>query len=642
MDKGWKKVTIVKPVQDGGTLVSLIPLFRRAVDQYQSVVLAYPTLDSAKDIWTTKVLPIMRAFGGIEPTSGGGSQGGAARVVSLPTGGHFILRAAGGAGENQQASITGDCVQIDEVDDWKEIHRIRLISLRIEEAPDPLIIEISTVKLQLDSHILAEYAMGTQSRLMYACADCGRYQFIEWKNVIWDQRDNRVVPDSERLICQSCGVHHNEHGRRIMLANWKLVHGWQTVDEHGNVVTIPGKEVTTTDKFSIIWTRLESPRKTMATTVSSYVEAKHFLEMTGDHGSMKSFFQDYMCQPYTGDIDELDAGGILKAQQLSIKSAMSDYGPSVYTKDPKSIDLGNNQGMGLWSMHVVSHMPEEAHFTAGTIDVQHDRVYWVLTAVNKDTGTTWDTCWGIEFGRFDRKACDENEMYMLFDRVATRMRGLSCDLPFMLGGIDCGDQTDIVRRWVAANYQQRWRAVRGDGGNKTKLQPEDIDGISYVREGVIYVQVDEVRDHFHAAIRRPIDAPGAVIFPSGIDANNAQYFRHLCSKQTSIDPKTKKKIILKGKGREDWLDCRIYLTALVIGLLMEMRMKDNDKKVADAQVVKKNEQVMRVEQPEETKVVQQNVRPSSVPFRIGGHMTEDSPRSPSNRRSYIGNTRRWR
>jgi hypothetical protein len=122
----------------------------------------------------------------------------------------------------------------------------------------------------------------------------------------------------------------------------------------------------------------------------------------------------------------------------------------------------------------------------------------------------------------------------------------------------------MIRQWVAVNSRQ-WRSVRGDSNKKKVENAEDIDGISHVRDGVIYMQVVNLRDMYHAAIRRPENVPGAIIYPSGIDNNNSGFFKHICARQSSIDVKTKKKIEVIGSGREDWLDCCNYLTGLSIG-----------------------------------------------------------------------------
>lgn len=620
---GWKSVTIVKPVQDGGTLISLIPLFRRVVEQHQTVVLAYPTLDAARDIWTTKVWPILRAFGGIMPTSGGGSQGGAARVIRLPGGGQFILRAAGGRGESGQASITGDAVQVDEAEDWPSIHRIKLIGLRIEEAPDPLIVHICTVKRQQDSIILALYEGGSKSRMQYPCVECGRYDTMEWDRVSYEIQGYRVVPGSERIACRHCAFMHDEHGRRIMLANGRLLHGGQSIDEHGALTGEPiiGQHL------SVLWTRLESPRKTMLSLCESYMEAKMFLEVRGEHGPMKSFFQDYLCQPYTGDLEELEMSGRLTFHALLAKANESGDWISRAQSDQEQRE---GRTIGYHTRHI-AEPPGTGEFTVAGVDVQHNRLYWVLVAGNR-AGTSWDFCWGIEYAREDHGPADEPEMRQLFDKTARLMVSLSGDLPFMVGAIDCGDQTDMVRSWVAQNART-WRAVRGSA-TKMKAQDGDIDGIAYLRDGVIYIAVDNVRESYQAALRRPNDAPGAVIFPGGLGQSDTHYFRNLCSRQTAIDPKTKKKTIVRASGREDLLDARIYADAMRIGHIQAARLMDAQKAVAAGVAAAQRAEAVRVSQ-EDAPVRVMAQEPRAV--RVGGHM-----QAPMARRTIIGGNRRWR
>jgi len=190
LDSGkYRKFAWAKPVQDGGTLVMFLPLLRRAVVERQKVVLAYPSVDAAKDIWSTKLWPILASYGGQSPETGGGSKGGAARLVKLPGGGMFMLRAAGGRGESGQASITGDVLGVDEVDDWPDLHRLELISRRITESPDPLAVFCCTVKRdgvkgsENYSLILQLVEEGTNGHLEYPCPACEEFQRMEWERI---------------------------------------------------------------------------------------------------------------------------------------------------------------------------------------------------------------------------------------------------------------------------------------------------------------------------------------------------------------------------------------------------------------------------------------------------------------------------
>lgn len=566
-------VTIVKPVQDGGTLTSLVPLFKRVMEG-QTVVLAYPTLDSAKDIWTTKVFPILKGFGGVEPTKGGGSQGGAARVIQLPTGGQFMLRAAGGRGESQQASVTGDAVQIDEMDDWQEFHRTELISRRIEEAADPLVIRVSTVKKAVDSNILKAFEQGSRSRLHYRCPHCLKYQTLEFENVHFEEKDYTLVKDSTYIGCIVNGCVIRENDRKLMLKEWKILHFGQNMDLDGNIT---GDNHRSND-FSIIWNRIESPRKPLFDLVEKYLKAKWYLEVRGEHGPMRSFMQDYLCTPYTGDIEELEMGRLILWQDLIDKANSQDWGPSQHSQDKEEI---NGSITSTFSRHIATPS-DDAVWSIAAVDVQHDRVYWVITGVNGD-GTTWDYAWGFEYARSDHKPGSEAEMLALFYRTSTLLESLCGDTTFVLAGIDVGDRPELIGGWVD-EIGGVWKKVKGASNSNMKLEPDDIPGMAHYRNGVIHVNVDAARELYQNVIRRPHNTPGCVYFPSGVSQPTSAFFKHLTSRQTSIDIKTKKKIIVRGPGREDWLDCRVYITALIVGWLISKRKLDTAETFRNAEV----------------------------------------------------------
>lgn len=573
--RGYVKLTIVKPVQDGGTLVALIILFYRAIALHQFVVVAFPTMKLAQDIWTTKILPVLRAFGGQEPVSGGVS--GADRIIVLPGGGKFALRTSGGTGESGQAAISADVMMIDEFDDWPSLDRTRAIAQRIEEAADPFIIQPSTVKKISESILLGEYQAGTASRMHYPCPHCGEFQTLDWKCMKWDEDDGRLKENTERIVCQKNGCVIAPALRRGMLFKGKLLHKNQTIAKDGAITgECPNKK-----HLSVMWNRLESPRKTLATTVEAYLEARFTLEAQGDHGPMKRFYHDYLSVPYTGELEELESSPVLKPQLLAQKSQRSTFSESEHTSD--TIRNGD-QMYGLFVRNLVKQMPTDAEGIIAAIDVQHNRVYWGMTAVAANT-TEYDVGWGIEYARADQTPGTDDEMWLLFNRTAELIFSKCGGLPWIVGGIDCGDQRDLVRKWADTYHNRGWRAVRGDVLFKAE-GPPDIDGISCVREGQIFLHTDHLRDLFHQSIRRPENAPGAVIFPRGLTTQSTQYFKHLCKRQTIVvlasDRKTKRTDTLVQSGREDWLDIRAYIRGLHIGWRAQMGQLDRSAFAAKA------------------------------------------------------------
>jgi len=548
----YKSIALAKPVQDGGTLVSLVPMLRRAVALAQTVVLAYPTGQSGGDIWSTKIKPVLDRFGGQEPEKGGGSRGGAARVVKLPGGGCFILRSAGGRGESGQASVTGDVVFCDEVDDWPSLHRLELMALRISESRDPLAIFCSTVKRDGEtgdddgSLILALVDAGTNSRLTFPCPHCAHRQTLEWE---------RVDTESARIACEDCGVLWTEAERRAALKDWQLK-----------------SETEDTDAFSLRYSSLDSPRKSLSEIVSIYQRAEAALNK-GDHGPMRSFYRDRLSRRYTGDRIESDGQERLTLELMQQRSHISPMETAIHQTD---IDRDSNE-RGLYSRHIAP-WPTEQCFGILAADVQGNRIYWTITAHYPD-GTTRLNAWGYEYGNQENAPwTSEGE----FVETASRLHGIADHLcgpgGWVVGGMDCGDGN--LAEWIVSFVlrSQKWHALdgKGDRVSTDRAHPMDVLGIAYLRvpEGrpgqpatfsaakpLIHVASNAVRERVHAALLIPVASPGALVIPPGLDARSA-ICKHLLGQKQETGPTGNKRWIDTPNTRHDWLDCVVYGWAL--------------------------------------------------------------------------------
>ncbi len=557
----YRDIAIAKPVQDGGSLVSVVPLLRRVIRQRQAALIAFPSLDSAKDVWTTKVHPILQAYGGQEPESGGGSKGGAARVITLPNGGRFFLRAAGGRGESQQASVTGDALCIDEVDDWPDLHRIELITKRLEEAGDPLLILVCTVKRQLPerSLILSAVAEGTASRLHYACPDCAAYQPMEWEAVKYKPDGPACVGGTAQIVCQSCGSHWNEDGRRAALARWLVVHRGQTVVDGQVVGPIPD-----TARFSLTWSRLESPRKTLQSLCASHARAAWFIASQQDHGPMRSFHQDYLTRQYIEPKDTTLPDAI-SVDLLMARSALAKGWATTPDADREGAERH-------FSRHL-AETPVGAQWCIPSVDVQGDRCYWLLMAGDKE-GRTWDQAWGYE--HFDRERAEMNrqQLHAVLDRIDGLVGDLRGDLVVPYRGVDANFKTDDVLSWLESH--PAWWPVYGASAKKAaRMQRagrrvKDHPGILYLRrtdgwrlkQDRCHIDTNPVRLLAQRAFLLPWGQPGAAHLPAGLtrSPSDLNYLQHLCGELW--DERTMTWVKPKGGGRHDYLDCRTYCTAL--------------------------------------------------------------------------------
>lgn len=522
LDGGYRKIVIAKPVQDGGSLILTMPLLRRAVRDGQTVIIAYPTLDSAKDIWTTKIWPILSAFGGQEPRRGGGSRGGAARVVTLPGGGRFVLRQAGGRKESAQASVTGDAIEVDEVDDWPDLHRVELIGARISRAPDPLQLYVSTVKRDEGSLILLLYSgeTATGSHLEYPCMHCGAFQRLSWEF---------VDLDTSTYTCQECSKPWREPDRLASLEHWKRV------DARPHAPA-----------FSLMWTGLESPfpilvegrrMPVLPGLVAKYQRAMASIR-AGDHGPMRSFRRDHLTSTY----EEPAPDGAISNANLAQQSARSQL---------------HKRLVPSWA-------------TSGVLacDVQHDRIYWLLYVHNADKGAYID--WGYEqYG--EKGAPNLGACLDLIEALADegwQQSGAEARFSPAARAVDVGDQTDKLLHWLGG--KPKWIAVRGAGRDLLKAGGEKLPLPDHVRaiceatqpqgwrRPLYHVHGHNCRTAVHAGLLRDPETPNSIALVCGLIKSD-MLILHL-SGEVWEDPETpgERPFWREVRKRHDLLDCAVY------------------------------------------------------------------------------------
>lgn len=541
LDQGYTHVVIAKPVQAGATTSCLVPFFRRAIVEHQVVFICYPTSDVGKDIWTSKASPILANFGGHAVISGGGSKGGAARVITLPGGGRFIQRSGGGRGESGQAAVSGDAMLIDELDDWPDRRTVLNLYKRIKESPCPLIVESSTVKHDHDSLILLAYEGGTKTRLEFPCPLCGVIQ-----RLVWDQVDIETC----QYRCVHCLELWTEAQRKISLRNWKRV------DD------VPGAS-----KFSFKWGCLDDTLNTLHEEVHGIPGLPGFLSAQAaltrkDHSEMRSFCRDRLTIVYLDD-EQTDEGEV-KPLSPTMLSERSEYGWAYIIPD-----LPDHK---LWSRYVAAEHPKEAQAGVVVIDVQGDRIYWTLALFNYK-GDSWDYAYGFEKirmrffpdGRNEPEPWSPGDLQIVLDRMRDLLPELT-QLPLIHKVVDTRYEGAELAIWLRKN--PTWRGVCGVT-HLTKGHPV------YVREMLGYdakwvtglgrweIVTLAARERVHDAYRKPITEPGAAILPMGLKSSD-HYLRSLCSWLLMTNPKTNVTKWQKMQKRDDFLDTRSYGMALII------------------------------------------------------------------------------
>lgn len=551
-DAGYTSITIVKPVQDGGSLASFVLILRRIHALAQTGIIAYPTMSAAKDAWTTKLWPMLSAQGGTIPSSGGGSRGGASSVVTLPSGGRCILRAAGGRGESGQASATADVLMDDETDDWPSMRTLQLIERRINKSQDPLIVHVSTVKRDGEgaqgSHILRLYASGSQTRIHYACPHCGVYQAYELEMISYEHR---------ALTCGHCDALINERDRISSLRNWKRVDGSKS------------------RRFSILWTALDSPFPIMVSGVrypvldglaEEWLQAESQIAL-GDHGFARQYYRDRFCRQYKADLVTDDHGHtvIPTRNRLAALSSASGYGLAVDRTEPDGD-----------SLHFAEIPSFVEHITVAA-DVQRGgenapgRLYF--KCLGRGGGRGAAVGWGSVIACPKGRQPTIDELHHALTRLDGIMRDWAPLAPVVRRGVDVGDRQDEIRKWLRSH--PTWLAIKGTGPLKAMIQ--DHPGWIYKRQQddgwMLYlIETKSALSIVHGEIMAAKEV-GSMALPRGLTRTSA-LITHICA-TVEMEPgkwSTSAKDRMPSKAgapshpewqtRDDYGQCAAYARAL--------------------------------------------------------------------------------
>jgi len=568
LDADWVRYILVGAVQTGKSLLLMVATLRALCCARQSVVYSQPTGPKIDEAWTGKMLPVIESseYKPWMPSKGQGSKGSQSLSFILLRDPATGVRAGmlygipgGGKSEAAQAAVTAPVIINDEVDSYRDRHRVELVAKRADSfGRKAKRFYTSTVKSDSGSIILGMYADSTKSRLWFKCPDCGHWQPLEWANVLYDGADEVTAMSTVKYRCGKCDVLWNDDRRALALQDWRLVHDGQAVNEDGVVIGDKPRTMT----FGLLWTALDSSLRSLATLASEHFRAMRALD-AGEHGPMRSFYRDQLCCEYTGEIEEMETAGLITWQFLQRRTNKEKWGPTraISDRDPAQPD------QFLYSRHVAP-VPQEAERSVLAVDVQHNRVYWILRAFDR-LNTSWLVGWGYEYARLDHEPADKQETRAMLNRVWAAVKQYCGTADIVCAGLDVADNTEDLRGWVN-DVGSPWRAMTGMTRHM-KAEDTDMEGLAYWRDGLILHHSDAGRDMFHQTLRRPVDAVGATHFPYGIGTQDIAIFRHLVSEQTGIDPDTKKRIIVRGAGRNDWLDCAKMTEVLIQGYLMEKK-----------------------------------------------------------------------
>ena len=557
------QVVAVGPTQDGKTWVNdVIPMLYALIERGESVAVVMPTRSKLNSLWQTKVLPAIRGndFGHLLPAQGHGSEGATPEEIALGSGGHAHLLSTGTSNEAGLSNITVRWVFGDEVDDITPARRLDLAWARADAwGLEARRAESSTIKHDAPgaSRVLRDYQAGTASRLWFACPHCGRWQTWEWERVTYDPTNDATARDSVRLACQN-GCLLTEADRRRSLYRHRLVHRDQLVADDGAIVG--GCPLTRV--FSLRWTALDSPLKTLGELAVRHRTATAARDANGDHDKLIQFFRDQLACQYVRDAVTDEGEAKLSAAYLAARSHAHGWAVQVPVKDRH----------GQYSRHLAD-LPAQARRTVATIDVQGNRLYWYLGAED-DQRCTYDVAWGYEFSTGAKEPLTEITLQDVLDRVSALVDDLAGHTVTVYRAVDVGYHLDWILPWLARNPS--WVPLAGSSDDTLegarRAAQLSIPGVvhlyrpakSWDCDRLLHaVDVRRVRERAQNRYLVPAGKPGGAYLPRGVQPGDL-LARHLVAEELVQSEKTGEKVWRKAKGggRWDLLDLRTYADAL--------------------------------------------------------------------------------
>lgn len=224
-EQGLKEVTVAAPEQGGKTLSWMCGL-AWTLEHRQSLSLIYYTSDEkANKINEEKLDPILRGIPRCR------------ELLELPNartadryrlGDNLVYFS--GVGSRIASHSARHCIA-DELDDWRdEKGSNALIDLRkrTRTFPEALLFKVCTVKgSDTQSRIWREFKNSSQGYWHLGCLRCNAHSMrsCDVVNLQWElDAEERLIPESLRLICPKCGREHLQQEKLTMNRNGRYLH----------------------------------------------------------------------------------------------------------------------------------------------------------------------------------------------------------------------------------------------------------------------------------------------------------------------------------------------------------------------------------------------------------------------------------
>lgn len=538
--------------------------FRDLIECGRSVIYGLPTRDLAGDIWETKIKPAIvgSGLGTYMPIQGPGARmGGKPRLIRMrhvagKGGGVLVFMAAGGRGQSGQASLTARKLIVDEVEDWPPtaLQLIRNRVSRYNETAQQLyactLNKNNNPYLEDDdSRIQPLYDRSTKGRLSYVCPHCGDRTRFEMAGFKYEGATKAEFIESARIHCTKCGAGLSDAERRASFAT-----------------ALPEFDNPDAASWGLLLNAWDCPWKSLAWLAEKHHNASLDLDR-GSHDAMRQFYNKEASIQYLGDLHDSGNAERLTPAGLLRRSQASTWGPSEHHSDRAEDQKPSH------SRHIAP-LPEGAEWLFGSVDIQANRCYWLLMA-GDSSGRTWDVGFGYEHFDSNQEEMNPQQLWSVLDRISGVFEENRGSLPIIYRGVDSNFNTDNVHSWLKLHPE--WMPLYGASAQKASKMAHksgdavgDYPGILFLRkpkgwtlrQPATHIDTNPMRMLAQRALLLQPGEPGAAHLPNGLKntASDRAYLQHLCAEYWDESKMKWEKV--PGGGRNDWLDCRVYATAL--------------------------------------------------------------------------------
>lgn len=528
-DSSTRQVTAQKPVQSGGTEVTL-NFIGWAIDERPAPLLnVMPREDDAKRRVNTRIRPMFESTPSLLRHIGG-------NLDNINTGqetvlDNMIMYLAWSGSAAALADNPCCYVILDELGKYpkksgKEADPVSLAKDRVTTFLNKSKIFALSTPVTEEDLICREYETGDKRKWWVKCPHCSQRHVMRWANV-WLEKDskgdllkpNKYLSGHAFYVCPNCGSKWSEVQRWLAVCTGVWAPEGCTVNTAGRII---GKVQNSTHRSYHITAMMVYPGFiTINHLAFKWAEAQE-AKKRGDIGPLQNFINSYLAEPWCEKEKETD--------EKRLRKRIGTY-PSQLV--PAGVQI----------------------LTAG-LDVQADHVW-----ASVDGWGYLSEVWSIFEIRIETGDTKEIDNWDLVRKFLYRSWALAVDptktIPIRLSAVDCAYNTEVVINFCKSCPEINIIPVRGDDSVQTRIYRKvKIAGDTLNRYDL---NVNGLKDRIYR-LMYDSDIPGGGYWHFHRDTT-PETIEHLTSEELrAVRQRGKIRTVWKNKGNKPdhlW-DCKMY------------------------------------------------------------------------------------